>query len=96
VKPSSIGSRWPTAPGERLRPLGLPRPVRVRVDARGEPVAVMGRRGPARVMAIREVWRIDDEWWRRPLSRLYYALTLETGRAVTLYRDLVEDRWYLQ
>lgn len=49
-----------------------------------------------RVLAIREMWRIDDEWWRRPLSRLYYALTLENGRAVTLYRDLAEDRWYVQ
>jgi hypothetical protein len=79
-----------------VKPLNLPRAVRVRTDASGEPVAVQGRRGSRMVEGVRERWRIDDEWWRVPISRLYYALVLEGGRAVTLYRDLRTDRWYLQ
>jgi hypothetical protein len=48
------------------------------------------------VAAIRERWRIDDEWWRRPISRLYYVLALEGGQMLSLYRDLEDGRWFLQ
>lgn len=81
----------------RLRSLGRPRPVEVRTDDQGEPrfVRLPGR--PARqVAAVRERWRIDDEWWRHPISRSYRAVVLDDGRPVTLYRDLLEDRWYAQ
>ncbi len=48
------------------------------------------------VVQVREIWRIDDEWWRRPISRLYYQVVLDDGRVVVLYRDLIDGRWYLQ
>jgi len=49
------------------------------------------------VEAVLEVWRIDDEWWRkRPVSRLYFSLLLEDGRAVTVYQDLIGLRWASQ
>jgi len=41
------------------------------------------------VERVRDRWRIDDEWWReRPIARLYYALLLEDGTFLTVYRDL--------
>lgn len=46
--------------------------------------------------AVREAWRIDDEWWRRPISRDYRAVVLDDGRPVTLYHDLLDGRWYVQ
>jgi hypothetical protein len=87
----------------KLRALNEPRPVRVEADARGIPVRVAractrardGRPG-RRVTAVRETWRIDDEWWRRPISRLYHSVVLENGKSVTLYRDLVDGGWYVQ
>ena len=93
----------------KLRALNEPRAVRVEADARGMPVRVAractlahagtraqdGRQG-RRVEAVRETWRIDDEWWRRPISRLYYSVVLENGKSVTLYRDLVDGGWYVQ
>lgn len=79
-----------------LRSLKKPRPLQVRTDADGRPVAVRGRRGIVRVAAVRESWRIDDEWWRRPISRIYHAVVLESGRAITLYHDRVDEGWYLQ
>lgn len=86
--------------GGRLRPLNEPRPVRVRTDADGRPTGVAlpdsTRRGFLPVEAVRESWRIDDEWWRRPISRLYHDVVLEHGRLVTLYRDLAEGGWYVQ
>jgi hypothetical protein len=45
---------------------------------------------------VLEVWQIDDEWWRRSISRRYATLALEDGRIVTAYRDLLGERWYLQ
>jgi hypothetical protein len=81
----------------RLRPLDQPRPVDVRTDERGEPLHVRLPGRPARrVAAVREAWRIDDEWWRRPISREYRAVVLDDGRPLPLYHDLLDGRWYAQ
>lgn len=92
---SAPTSRARGAP-ERLRSLNEPRSVRVRTDARGRPRAVGGPGSRVRVVAsIRESWRIDDEWWRRPVSRLYHDVILENGQLLTLYRDRIEGAWYV-
>jgi hypothetical protein len=54
------------------------------------------RGGSRRVAQIREIWQVDDEWWREPISRRYATLVLEDGLTVTLYRDLLTGKWYLQ
>lgn len=59
-------------------------------------MAVRGRRGFVAIEGIRESWRIDDEWWRVPISRSYHAVILASGRLVTLYLDRVTGEWYLQ
>ncbi len=69
----------------------------VRTNEHGEPEHVRLPGKPARkVDAIRERWRIDDEWWRRPISREYRAVVLDDGRTVTLYHDLLDGLWYAQ
>ena len=81
----------------RLRPLGQPRGVTVRTDENGEPTHVRLAGKPARtVEAVRERWRIDDEWWRQPISREYRVVVLDDGRNITLYHDLLEGNWYAQ
>ena len=79
-----------------LQPLKEPRPVAVEADGSGEPVVVVlaGRR--LAVLQVQDVWRIDDEWWREEISRMYYRLLLEDGRAATVYYDLLGDRWWGQ
>ena len=79
----------------RLRPLDAPRPVQVRTNAHGLAEAVRVEGTVLRVLSIRERWRIDDEWWRDPIHRMYHQVVLEDGRVATLYRDLVDGRWYL-
>ncbi len=81
---------------ERLRPLRTPAPARVRVDGEGFPVELLRRGKRFRVISVRERWRIDDEWWRNPISREYYALVLEDGRPVILYKDLLGGGWFSQ
>ena len=84
----------------RLRALNEPRRVRVRTDADGRPTAISlpgaRSRGFRSVESVRESWRIDDEWWRQPISRLYHDVVLEGGQLVVLYRDLVDGGWYVQ
>ena len=81
---------------ERLRPLGAPRDARVTVDAAGVPTTVVVGRRIRRVGAVRERWRIDDEWWRKPLARDYVTVVLEDGRPLTLYHDLIGGGWWVQ
>ena len=84
----------PAAP--RLRPLGAPRQVQVVLDSGGTPTAVMVGRRLRGVCAVRERWRIDDEWWRTLLSRDYVTVILQDGRPLTLYHDRVKGGWWVQ
>ena len=88
--------RETSGPGP-LRPLNLPAPIAVEVDAHQIPVAITlhGRR--LKVASIDDLWEIDEEWWReQPIARRYYQVTTEDGRRITIFRDLVEGGWYRQ
>jgi hypothetical protein len=41
-------------------------------------------------------WRIDDEWWRNPISRRYLDVVLEGGGHIVVFQDLVTGNWFLQ
>lgn len=98
--PAGAASLAPTTPARpsaaRMRALRTPTPARVLTDDEGFPVELLRRGKRFRVIAVRERWRIDDEWWRHPISREYYALVLEDGRPVILYKDLLDGGWFSQ
>ena len=48
------------------------------------------------IVQIVDVWRIDDEWWRTPVSRHYFLVELDDGIVRTMFQDLVGDGWYEQ
>ena len=79
-----------------LQPLKQPRPVAVEADGSGEPVAVVLGGQRLAVAQVQDVWRIDDEWWREEVSRMYYRLMLDDGRTVTVYHDLLGEKWWVQ
>lgn len=82
-----------------VRALNRPEVIEVGVDQRGIPRRVRLVDRSLQVIGIRDVWRIDDNWWReerRQVCRLYFELTLENGALLTLYRDLLRDAWYEQ
>jgi hypothetical protein len=71
--------------------------VRVEVDAAGRPAAIgRGASIAQAVEAVLEVWRVDDEWWRQPISRLYHDVVLESGGHLVLFEDLVTGDWFAQ
>jgi hypothetical protein len=94
----------------RLRPLNAPRRVFVELSERSLPVAVLepppGTATPAlgaspgftrrEVETVGEIWRVDDEWWRAPISRRYVEVILKGGKHTVLYHDLVIDEWFEQ
>jgi hypothetical protein len=80
----------------RLRPLGLAAPLQGVADRNGEPIRFRNRGAVQEICQCMECWRVDDEWWRDPISRIYFQVVLGTGQSVILYHDLVRDQWFLQ
>jgi hypothetical protein len=84
--------------------------VDVEVDGRGAPKTIVlrplddgGRRRTTEddvkhltVEAVGEIWRVDDEWWRQPISRRYVEVMLEGGGHVVLFEDLTTNQWFMQ
>ncbi len=64
-----------------LDPVGMP--CRLRWDDGSEAVEVCNQ------------WRIDEAWWRRPVSRDYYKLVGERLLAL-VYLDRVDGTWHLE
>jgi hypothetical protein len=83
----------PAAAPRTLLRLGLPEPVAVDVDVKGDPQHVGGRP----VVAVRSRWIVEEGWWTdRPIRRRYVEAVLASGRLVTVYEDLEEGGWRLQ
>ena len=78
----------------RLSPFH-PEPVDV-FTADNLPVQVHFKRKMQKVQEIVNLWRVDDSWWARPASRLYYTLELDGGGKVTVFHDLLSNKWYKQ
>lgn len=84
---------------DRLRSLNAPQPATVELDANGQPRAVRRSKntgGGQAVEAVLESWRIDDEWWRQPISRRYYEVVLDGGKRVVVFEDLLTGAWLEQ
>ena len=62
----------------------------------GRPKAVKYRTRLLQVKEVLNIWRIDDEWWRNPISRLYYTVELTSGARFTMFQDLITGHWYRQ
>ena len=75
------------------RRLNEPRPVAIRAAGDGAPRAV----GPGAVETVREEWLVEDRWWTSALLRRhYFELALADGRALTVFRDAGDGRWFRQ
>jgi hypothetical protein len=84
---------------DRLRALNAPEAASVELDANGQPAAVRRSKNKGGGQAVEDVldtWRIDDEWWRRPIARLYHDVMLEGGGHVVLFKDLLTGDWFAQ
>ena len=87
---------------DRLRALNEPTRIEVELDTWSRLQAISYSRGtndsPVRAVVdiVIDSWRIDDEWWRNPISRRYLDIVLEGGGHVVVFQDLVTGDWFLQ
>ncbi|MBA3275980.1 MAG: hypothetical protein H0T72_09305 [Chloroflexia bacterium] len=80
---------------DSLRPLNAP--LAINVTAEGQrPRSIVFNRQTRQVERIQDTWIIEDEWWRQPISRQYFALLLDDGTRRTVYHDRAADAWFLQ
>ena len=79
-----------------VTPLNVPRDIRVIAGEDGSPVFVWLSNRQRRVARVRNVWRIDDEWWRREIARRYFELEMSDDSVITVFQDLVSGDWYRQ
>ena len=79
-----------------MKPFSMPTSVAVREGPDHQPVAVHLGKQWRRVARIEDLWSFDLWWMPEPLTRVYYRVSREDGRQVTLFRDQREGRWYQQ
>ncbi|HHY94848.1 MAG TPA: hypothetical protein GX513_07545 [Firmicutes bacterium] len=66
------------------------------VNVRREPAQIISRGRRRAVVQVQNRWRIDDEWWRGEISRMYYQVVLADNSFRTIFQDLHTGRWYEQ
>ncbi len=60
------------------------------------PRRILHRSRWSRVEAVLTRWRLQQEWWKRPVERDYFLLRLEGGVICEVFRDAASGRWRLQ
>ena len=81
---------------DQLRTLNQPQPIKVACDRQGRPAAMVQHGKRRRIEAIKDHWRLEDEWWRQPIHRHYYLVELGEGGWEVLFCDVLTGKWYRQ
>jgi hypothetical protein len=66
------------------------------IVVKNRPVWVVFKKKKQKVREIVNVWRVDDTWWQKPVTRMYYAIELENSGRITIFQDLNSGGWYRQ
>lgn len=77
-------------------PLDVPREILATASERGSPAFVWLKNKQRKVTRVRNVWRVDDEWWRQQISRRYFDVELDNSSVATVFQDLITGKWYEQ
>ncbi len=68
--------------------------IGVDLDEHGRPWRLRWAGGSEQV-EVCNGWRIEEAWWRRPVSRDYYKLA-GTRLLALVYLDRVDQTWHLE
>lgn len=89
-------SRTP-AGSDRVRALNLPQPVAVTLDPHsGKPAQICARGRCHEVERVQDIWQVDEEWWREPISRRYLQVLLQGGALRVIFQDRRTNSWFQQ
>jgi hypothetical protein len=68
--------------------------IDVDLDAHGQPARLRWA-GASESVEVCNRWRIEEAWWRRPVSRDYYKL-VGVHLLALVYLDRVDGTWHLE
>lgn len=71
-----------------------PRAIEVDLDAAGQPARLRWEGGSVPVEVCNR-WRVEEAWWRRPVSRDYFKLA-GTKLLALVYLDRIDGTWHLE
>ncbi len=71
-------------------------PLSVELNSGGLPSRLRWHGKVHTVSKIATRWRIDEGWWLERIWREYYKLTTDTGLLLTLFRNIEDDKWFVQ
>lgn len=78
----------------RLWPEGDP--IKVLLSQEQNPEFFYWQGQQHQVLEIVKKWRIQTDWWRKPIWRDYFKMITHSGLLVVVYHDLQTTTWYLQ
>lgn len=68
--------------------------VNVTVGPGGAPVGMAGAYSGTLDPIAR--WKVETEWWKRPVVREYWKALLNNSLLCELYRDVTSNEWFLE
>ena len=69
-------------------------PIHVQEDDEFRPVLVLEGRSQT-VASVDDRCEVEEDWWKdNPVVRMYYRVTLEDGRQLPIFRNMVHGGWY--
>ena len=71
-------------------------PILVETAADGSPVTLTWNGTVHPIHGISDRWRVDADWWRGRIWRMYFTVTTRTGLLLDVYHDLAREGWYVQ
>jgi len=74
---------------------GAPMPVQVQDDEDMRPLVVTVDGESLAVESIDDRSEDEEAWWQDdPVVRMNYQVTLEDGRRLTIFRNMMHGEWY--
>ncbi len=70
-------------------------PIEVETNEREDAIWYTWQGRRERVVEVANRWRVDDNWWRKPISRLYFEWVTPT-MLIEVYMDLLTGEWFLE
>ena len=72
-----------------------PMPIQVQEDEDMRPVAVMVDGKSLAVVSIDDRSEAEEAWWwDDPVVKMNYQVSLEDGRQLTIFRNMMHGGWY--
>jgi hypothetical protein len=76
------------------RLLSPPTAVQVTLNDDGTPAFITGAWHGTLDPIVR--WKVETEWWNKPVVREYWKALLNSNLLCELYHDLERDQWFVE